>query len=118
MTPFMLRVQTVAAGAAPPAAPALVATLPRSVATGTDRHMAVRALAEQLVAEANAVLGSGALDLTDRPGLAFTVRHRGRSAEIATTVAGHAATARLDGNDVELADEHAVAELLLRLLAG
>ena len=32
MTPFMLRVQATAEGAAPPTGPALVATMPRSVA--------------------------------------------------------------------------------------
>lgn len=116
MTPFMLRVQALS-GAEPPPEPAVVATEPRGVAEGTDRHVAVRTLTEQLVAEANAVLGPGALDLTDRAGLAFTVRHGTRATEIVTTVSGGAATARLDGTDIELADENAVAELLLGLLA-
>jgi hypothetical protein len=68
MTPFMLRVQAMAKGAAP-TGPALVATMPRSVAQGTDRHVAVRALAEQLMAEANAVLGPSVVELADGRGL-------------------------------------------------
>jgi len=68
MTPFMLRVQAMAEGAAP-TGPGLVATKPRSVAQGTDRHVAVRALAEQLMAEANAVLGPSAVGLADGRGL-------------------------------------------------
>jgi hypothetical protein len=67
MTPFMLRVLAMAEGAAP-TGPALVATMPRSVAQGTDRHVVVRALAEQLMAGANAVLGPSAVELADGRG--------------------------------------------------
>lgn len=119
MTPFMDRVRAVVTGEARATEPALVATRPRRVAVGTDRHVAVRALAEQFVAEANAVLPDGRrLVLVDRPGLAFTVATGERRAEVATTFDGGTATARIDGADHELADEHAVADLLLRLLAG
>jgi hypothetical protein len=68
MTPFIPRVQAMAEGAAPPTGPALVATMPRSVAQGRDRHVAVRALAKQLMAEANAVLGPSAVGPADGRG--------------------------------------------------
>ncbi len=69
MTPFMLRVPSTAEGAAPPSGTAVAATVPRSVARGTHRHVAVRAPAEPFVAEANAVLGPSVVELADGRGL-------------------------------------------------
>lgn len=122
MTPFMVRVGEVAGGGIRPGGPAVAAVVPRTVASALHRQVAARGMAEQLVAEANAVLGPDAFELTDHSALAFTVRHGDRSADItttiATTIAGSRATASLDGTAVELADADDVAELLLQLLAG
>lgn len=68
MTPFMLRVRAMTEGAAPTGPALVAAAMPRSVAQGTDRHVA-GALAEQLMAEANAVLGPSAVELADGRGL-------------------------------------------------
>jgi hypothetical protein len=43
--------------------------MPWSGAQGTERHVAVHAVAEQFAAEANAVLGPSAVELADRRGL-------------------------------------------------
>lgn len=69
MTPFVLRVRAMTEGAAPTGPALAAAAMPRSVAQGTDRHVAVRALAEQLMAEANAVLGPSAVERADGRGL-------------------------------------------------
>lgn len=118
MTPFMVRVGEVAVGGVHPGRPAVTAATPRTVASALHRQVAARSVAEQLVAEANAVLGPDAFELTDHSALAFTIRHGSRSTHITTTIAGGHATASLDGATVELADADNVAELLLQLLAG
>ena len=93
MTPFMLRVAEIV-GTPEDQLPDLeqLAPMPetrisRRIATGTgaDRQVAIRSLAEQLVSEANAILGPAddRLDLVDETlphELAFRVTHRNRAA--------------------------------------
>lgn len=94
MTPFMESVRAVAGGARPPRAAAA-----RRGGAGrpdpTTTHVLVRATAEQLVSEANAVLddagGDGHIDLVDecQPGaLAFTLVYGHRAARVRTVVPG------------------------------
>lgn len=112
MTPFMESVRAVAGGARPPRAAAA-----RRGGAGrpdpTTTHVLVRATAEQLVSEANAVLGDaggdGHIDLVDecQPGaLAFTLVYGHRAARVRTVVPGAptfgaagAAGAGRDGGD-------------------
>ena len=117
MTPFMSQVQALVEGTTPVIGPELVASRPRGVAAGAHRYVGMRALAEQLVAEANAVLGPDHLDLLDGPGLSFVIAYQGRSVAIDTTIDAGVATSHLDGVTLELADAGDVAALLLRFLA-
>ncbi|KRE55425.1 hypothetical protein ASG70_08655 [Phycicoccus sp. Soil748] len=135
MTPFMQRVaelvgtpedDLVALGAM---SPPPVTRLSRRIATGTgaDRQVMIRSLAEQLVSEANAVLGAAddRLELVDETlptELAFRVVHRGRAARVSTTFEDGTAYGRLVGDGieseepVELEDADALPDLLVRLL--
>ena len=84
MTPFMRAVQDVVDGCAVPG-PATEWSGPVPVPGATDAQVTLRSLAEQLVCEANAVLGDGgdAVDLEDQCGpgaLGFTLTFRDRSA--------------------------------------
>ncbi len=103
----------------------LSASVPANL--GADRHVAIRALAEQLLCEANAVLA----DSDDRMGLfdevadgelAFSVTYRGRLVRFSTRFVDGKAYARLMGDGVEpgpdreLASPEDVADLLLLLL--
>ena len=128
MTPFMVAVAEAYQGK-PVEAPRTVQSRPRPTGVGTDRHVAVRSLAEQLVCETNAVLaGSGELvELEDRPGvgeLAFSMRVRGREARISTRYADGVTRGRLwwpeaatpRGEARELAGAEDVGNLILRLL--
>lgn len=94
---------------------------------GADRHVAIRALAEQLVCEANAVITNQAdhLTLADEvlaQELAFVVGFRGRGARVSMTFVGDQAFGRLVGDgfesdlprELESADD--VPDLLIRLL--
>jgi len=137
VTPFMTDVAAVLDGAPPPA----VGTEPSelgSVAVGTHRQVAVRSLAEQLVAEANAVLGDAVtagrpgaggptIELLDDTGagtLAFTLRYGPRTARVQTTVAGHRAVAELlgvpgvTGGPYQLAADEDLGALILSLLGS
>lgn len=138
MTPFMLAVSAKldgdSAGGAEPAerpydtVPATEPSKTRSIAAAADVQVIVRSLAEQLVAEANAVLrerGGDVFELVDHSGpgaLTFTVRYHDRQARIQTVVSGHSATASLTAPGVpgsetrELAGEEELAALLLTLL--
>ncbi|MEV5413279.1 hypothetical protein AB0K60_31155 [Thermopolyspora sp. NPDC052614] len=98
MTPFMVAVAETCRGAGEVAPPRTVRSRPRSVGAGTERQVAARSLAEQLVCEANAVLSelpgpSGIrerIELRDEPGegaLEFVLRVRGREARVRTTYA-------------------------------
>ncbi|MGO4343068.1 hypothetical protein [Phycicoccus sp. Soil748] len=109
--------------------PPPVTRLSRRIATGTgaDRQVMIRSLAEQLVSEANAVLGAAddRLELVDETlptELAFRVVHRGRAARVSTTFEDGTAYGRLVGDGieseepVELEDADALPDLLVRLL--
>ncbi|MGW7410442.1 hypothetical protein ACWGI9_43415 [Streptomyces sp. NPDC054833] len=130
MTPFMLSVAEVlgqdpAAGAPP--VPGTRPSEPTSTGTGADRQVAVRALAEQLVCEANAVLAEADdhLALTDELSvgeLAFSVHYRGRTARVSTRFSDGTAYGRLVGDGLtateprELNGPEALTDLLLMLL--
>lgn len=133
MTPFMVRVAEIV-GADPeqagePLAPMPLTRISQKIATstGADRQVAIRALAEQLVCEANAVLphADDHLSLVDEilpSELAFRVGYRGRAARCSMTFADGTAYGLLvgDGFESELPHEldgpDAVPELLIRLL--
>lgn len=131
MTPFMLRVAELIENDAldiPLPVPATVPTHARSLIDGADYQVGIRALAEQLVCEANAVLGDDGdqMSLTDEvvdDQLIFTVGFRGREARVATRFSGGRAEARLvadgipDGEPRELAGTEALPDLLILLLA-
>ena len=145
MTPFMLRVAEIV-GTPQDQLPELdeLAPMPeprisRRIATGTgaDRQVAIRSLAEQLVSEANAILGQAddRLQLVDETlphELAFSVTHAGRAARVSTTFEDGVAYGRLvgdgtaygrlvgDGFESELPHEldgpDALPDLIVRLL--
>jgi hypothetical protein len=128
MTPFMLAVQAVLDGEAAHA-PRTEPSRPRGVAAATDTQVVMRALAEQLVSEANAVLSGHGLGLSlvddaDPGELAFSVGYRDRVARVRTRVAGHTAVGEvvLPGGPPsaprELRSEDELQALLLSLLAG
>ncbi len=131
MTPFMLRVAELLSRDAEfdePPVPGTRTSVPTSVGLGADRQVAIRALAEQLVCEANAVLAAAdaRLSLSDEISgdeLAFSVRYRGRSARVSTRFAGGAAYGQLLGGGVEYAEPRelqgpeALPDLLMLLLA-
>jgi hypothetical protein len=135
MTPFMQRVAELVGtpedelATLEALAPQPRTRLSRRIATGTgaDRQVMIRSLAEQLVSEANAILGPAddRLDLVDETlptELAFRVTHRGRAARVSTTFEDGTAYGRLVGDGivgeepVELTDADALPDLLLRLL--
>lgn len=135
MTPFMLRVAEIVGTPedqlpdVDELAPMPETRISRRIATGTgaDRQVAIRSLAEQLVSEANAVLGPAddrlaLVDETLPHELAFSVTHRGRAARVSTTFEDGTAYGRLvgDGFDAELPHElegpDALPDLLVRLL--
>ena len=128
MTPFMLSVQALLDGEPAPR-PETQASRAGSVAVASDTQMLIRALAEQLVSEANAVLREhgDVISLTDECGpgaLAFTLGYRGRSARVQTVMTGRAALGRLiipgepDGGPRRLAGDGEVKALVLSLIAG
>lgn len=99
MTPFMLAVSSHLDGDEA-ALPTTEPTAPDSVAVATDAQVIIRSLAEQLVSEANAVLGADRprLTLVDETGpgaLAFTIGYADRTARVQTVMSGHTATAEL-----------------------
>lgn len=140
MTPFMLRVREVldarngsvaTESSLEELTPAPATRLARMIDSshGADRHGAVRALAEQLVAEANAILVADGeeLLLTDEAlpsELAFTVRHGERAARVSMTFEDRIALGRLVGTGfdrelpIELENADALPDLLIRLIAG
>lgn len=131
MTPFMLRVADLVgspADDAPAPMPATRISQRIDTGTGADRQVAIRSLAEQLVCEANAVLGFaddhlGLVDETLPSELAFQVTYRGRAARISTVFEDGMAYGRLVGDGfeselpVQLESAEAVPDLLIRLLA-
>jgi hypothetical protein len=140
VTPFMIRVAELIgmpedelAEAADEVTPMPVTRISQRIATstGADRQVAIRALAEQLVCEANAVMSyqshhsDDLLSLYDETlptELAFNVTYRGRAARVSTTFEDGTAYGRLvgDGFDSELPHElegpDSLPDLLIRLL--
>lgn len=110
MTPFMLAVQAVLDGH-PTRAPATEPSRRRSVAQAAHTHVNIRALAEQLVSEANSVLrerGDG-IGLFDEPGpdeLTFTLRYRERAARLRMVRSGHTAIGELVTGGETLDEAH------------
>lgn len=131
MTPFMIAVREVLDGEAAVPGPAVTDSVPVPVPAATNAQVAVRALAEQLISEANAVLrdagdGTSVITLDDECGpgaLVFTLGYRGRSAQIRTDFRGRDARASLVIPGVtspprNLAGEAEVRALVLSLIAG
>lgn len=135
MTPFMLRVADVIGMDADDRpdvgaiAPMPTTRISRRISTGSgaDRHVAIRSLAEQLLCEANAVLGTehhhlSLVDETLPSELAFEVRLDERAARISTTFADGVAYGRLVGQGFEselpqeLDSADALPDLLVRLI--
>ncbi len=129
MTPFMLQVAELVGSPLDDELPVpeTVPALARPAGEGADRQVVLRAQAEQLVCEANAVLteADDHLALTDElveGQLAFTVHYRGRAAHVATRFADGVALGRLTGDGVpddeprELAGPDALPNLILLLL--
>lgn len=131
MTPFMLRVAELIENDdldLPLPVPQTVPAHPRSLIAGAEYQVGIRALAEQLVSEVNAVLGDDGdqMSLTDEvidDQLIFTVGYRGRAARVATRFSDGRAEARLvadglpDDEPRELAGTEALPDLLILLLA-
>ncbi|MDO5630164.1 MAG: hypothetical protein Q4G43_17765 [Mobilicoccus sp.] len=130
MTPFMIRVAEVIDDPAPredwPDL-ALDPAVERDIGTGTDRQIAIRSYAEQLVCEANAVIGDEAdhLSLDDEVGrdmLAFNIRYRGRAVRISLLYAEHRAYGQIVGDGIEdtepreLSGPEAVDDLVVLLI--
>lgn len=130
MTPFMVRVaEAVGVDAEPEEmpVPATRAVVPTDVGEGTDRQIAIRSLAEQLVCEANAVLEheDDHLTLVDEVGgseLAFSVGFRGRAARVSTRYLGGTAYGQIVGDGIEssepreLVGPEALPDLIMLLL--
>jgi hypothetical protein len=100
---------------------------PVLASVGADKHVAIRALAEQLVCEANAVLAEaedhlGLFDEATDAELAFSVTYRQRAVRFSTRFTDGRAFARLVGDGIgpgearELDGPEAVADLLVLLL--
>lgn len=127
MTLFMGEVQEALTGGRQ-ASPTTLPSRMLPVAGVTDRQVALRALAEQLVGEANAVIGQAGtrvqlIDDAIDGQLSFTLRCGSRAARVQATVAGHHAIAELvaeqngEPTTEELAS-HRDLELLILGLVG
>jgi len=124
-TPFMLRVR--AALDAPDVEPVRVRPSSlRAVAPTTDEWFYLRARAEQVIAEANAMLTGAPLDLEDEFGtgqLAFVLRCADRSARLSMDQTGRQAWVELDRSyvsghqPVEPADQGTLEDLVIELVA-
>jgi len=127
MTPFMLAVQALLDGEDAPR-PDTAPSRPRAVAVATDTQVVVRALAEQLVSEANAILRDygSTISLVDDSGpgeLAFTLGYDDRSARVQTALSGRTGLGRLvvgglpENEPRQLTTEGEMQALVLSLLA-
>lgn len=128
MTFFMARLAEVLGAESPAEAPmpALRRSAPEAFIVGSDRHVALRSLAEQLVCEGNAVIADqeSHLALSDEVGgdeLAFTITCRDHVARVATRFVGGRATGQILSDDLpteeaqELEGPEALPDLLVRL---
>lgn len=126
MTDFMAQVEALAEGRWSPTAPWVVPAVRRGIAAGTDRYVAFRALAEQLVCEANAALGDThiCVELEDEATsarLSFILRCGKSSVRVSEEIQGASALVHLSGLDpsgqeVELANPDELAALMLELV--
>jgi hypothetical protein len=127
-TPFMLRVRATLDGTDTGAPPRLEPSRPRSRARAVDDWFALRARAEQVVAEANA-MGAGVpvVDLEDEVGtgeLAFVLRVGPRWARLALRLSGREGWVDLrrnadpPGGPMEPADLAVLEDLIIDLLSG
>ena len=128
MTPFMQQVDDVLNERAPDAPVETVTSTRRTLGEGLHNQVELRALAEQLVCEGNAVLGEHGLalelvDTADTERLAFTLSCGRARAWVVTDVVGRSAQARLDAptlgiSEREIAGPESVAGLLLSLISA
>jgi hypothetical protein len=134
MTPFMMRVAELAEDAERPGRserpgrPGVRPSEPRPVMAGADEQVMTRALAEQLVSEANAVLAPGdVIELRDELAagrLSFVMRYRSRHARVATSFGGGMSVGHLHGvgaagpGEVALDGPGQLERLILLLLDG
>jgi hypothetical protein len=131
MTPFMERVTEVVTGGERAGSPGTRASQPRPLVIGADEQVMTRALAEQLVAEANAVLASTGLaavgdviELADELGggrLSFVLRYQARYARVSTSFEHRTSLGRLHGvgagaGEVALDGPEQLERLILLLL--
>jgi hypothetical protein len=126
MTPFMQQIDDVLSETAPGAWVDTVPCTPSTLGEGLHNQVELRALAEQLVCEGNAILREHglSLDLIDAPDterLAFTLVCGRNRAWVVTDVAGRMARARLDApilgpGERQIAGPDALAGLLLSLV--
>jgi len=129
MTFFMHRLAEVLGAEEPTEAPQPTLRPAAAVARneGTDRQIALRSFAEQLVSEANAVITdpTSHLALVDEVGgdeLAFTITCRNHAARVSTHFAGGQTIGQVISDDLpqgepqELAGPEALPDLLIRLV--
>lgn len=130
MTPFMVRVADAfdePLDAEDWPTPSLRPAQAWDIGTGTDRQVAIRSYAEQLVCEANAVITEAAdrLSLDDEIGreeLAFNIRYRGRAARVSLMYAEHKAYGQIVGDGLvtdgprELDGPEALPDLIMLLI--
>jgi hypothetical protein len=138
MTPFMERVTEAVTGGERAGSPRTRPSAPRPVVIGADEQVMTRALAEQLVSEANAVLASTVLastgpaaageviDLADELGdarLSFVLRYRARYARVSTSFEHRTSVGHLHGvgaggaSEVTLDGPEQLERLILLLIA-
>jgi hypothetical protein len=128
MTPFMQQVDDVLNENASDAPVETIVSTRRTLGEGLHNQVELRALAEQLVCEGNAVLGPHGLalelvDMADTERLAFTLSCGRARAWVVTDVIGRGAKARLDAptlgvSEREIAGPDSLAGLLLSLIAA
>lgn len=127
MTFFMTRLSDVLASeSAELPVPAMRPSSAESFIVGSDRHVALRSYAEQLVCEANAVIDdpTSHLVLFDEVGgdaLAFTIACNSHTARVATRFASGRATGQIVSGDLpheqpyELTGPESLPDLIIRL---
>lgn len=128
MTPFMQQVDDVLNENASDAPVETIASTRRTLGQGLHNQVELRALAEQLVCEGNAVLAEHGLSLqlvdsADTERLAFTLSCGRARAWVVTDVIGRSAKARLDAptlgvSEREIAGPESLAGLLLSLVSA
>lgn len=106
--------------------PAMRPSSAEAFIVGSDRHVGMRAYAEQLVCEANAVIAEpvshlALFDEVGGDGLAFTITCNSHLARVATTFSGGRATGQIVSDDLpheqpyELAGPESLPDLIVRL---